>query len=141
MEKHLTTIDIRSRRPRTTRHEADEFLYQARNPRRPAAQADDGRRVPSPRPSPEALRFMAALEGMVRFGLPHIDDGQLPTVRIDIADATTGAAAGTLTLPTQLVDLLTMAVAAVGEQYRTTPVTPKTPATPALRLVTAGGTR
>ncbi|MFI0156204.1 hypothetical protein [Streptomyces lydicus] len=124
MKQGLTAVDIRSRQDRPARPVRNHLSQVDEALRRVHAAADGTRRVPAPRPSPEAQRLVDAIAGMVRYGLPHIDDNTLPTVRVDIADAATGTTAGTLTLPTQLVDLLVLAVAAVGEQYRNTPVTP-----------------
>lgn len=126
-KSHVTTIGQRSARP--VRNEPDEFLYQARNPRRSAPPAE---------PSAEVRRLSTALEGMVRYAVPHIDDDQMPVVRIDVADPTNGAEALTLCVPPQIADLLVLAVASIGEQYRDKPVTPAAPAR-ALRLLTAGG--
>lgn len=131
MKQDLTAVDIRSRTRRTTRpvrNEADEFLYQALNPRRSAPPAE---------PSAEVRRLTTALEGMVRYAVPHIDDDQQPVARIDVMDPTNGAEALTMCLPQQLVDLLVLAAATIGEQYRDKPVTP---ARPALHVL-AGGAR
>lgn len=110
------------------RNQADEFLRRAR--------LADQRLAPA-EPSAEVRRLATALEGMVRYSLPHIDDNEQPVVRIDVADPTNGADALTLCLPRQIADLLVRAAATIGEQYRDKPA-PAAPARP-LRLVTAGG--
>ncbi|MEU7435645.1 hypothetical protein AB0B07_33130 [Streptomyces sioyaensis] len=127
MNKDRTATDIRPRRTRTV-GQPDEFLYQARNPRRSAPPAE---------PSAEVRRLATALEGMTRHALPHIDDNEQPVVRVDVADPTNGADALTLCLPRQIADLLVLAAATIGEQYRDKPVTP---ARPALHAI-AGGAR
>ena len=114
--RHMATRAIGPRTARPVvpiRNQADEFLYQARNPRRA---------TPAAETSASTRRLASALEGMLRYALPHIDDDTTPTVRLDVHEAASGAQALTLTLPAQLVDLLVLAVAAVGEQYRVTPV-------------------
>lgn len=128
---HVNTIGPRSARPvAPIRNQPDEALRRvhASGPRRTALK---------PMPAPDAARLTTAIGGMLRYALPHITGNAQPTVRIDIRDAGTGTTAGTLTLPAQLVDLVVLAVAAVGEQYRVTPVADR----PALHLVTAGGDR
>ncbi|MEW9521773.1 hypothetical protein [Streptomyces tubercidicus] len=127
MHQDRTAIDIRSRRARSV-SQVDEFLRRARLADRQLAPVE---------PSAEVRRLATALEGMVRHALPHIDDNENPVVRVDVADPTNGADALTLCLPRQIADLLVLAVATIGEQYRDKPVPA---ARPALHVL-AGGAR
>jgi hypothetical protein len=125
MHQDRTSADVRSIYSHS-QSQADEFLRRARL-------ADQQR--PPAEPSAEVRRLTTALEGMLRHALPHIDDDTTPVVRLDVTDPASGAQALTLCLPKQLADLVVLAAATIGEQYRTKPVTP---ARPTLHAIAGG---